>query len=133
MVMKRLSHFTTSRLLLLGLLALLVFGSCGGGVSGFLHSLGAERRQRLAQVMSQDHRAREAARRRLRGRARLAAYDSITARTQPLAQGSAPAAPPAAGRPVAARRRAATAGPARKPDLAPTFCVGEVLSRFSHA
>jgi hypothetical protein len=88
--MKRLSHFTTSRLLLLGLLALLVFGSCGGGVSGFLHSLGAERRQRLAQVMSQDHRAREAARRRLRGRARLAAYDSITARTQTQLDSLAP-------------------------------------------
>lgn len=80
--MKHLLRVTTPRLLLLGLAALLVFGSCGGGVSGFLYSLGAARRQRLGHLMSQERRAHEAARRHLRGRARLAAYDSIEARTQ---------------------------------------------------
>ncbi|MGI4835356.1 MAG: hypothetical protein ACRYFK_18035 [Janthinobacterium lividum] len=80
--MKLLPRPSAPRLLLLGLAALLVFGSCGGGVSGFLQSLGAERRQRLGRIMSQERRAHELARRQLRGRARLAAYDSIETQAQ---------------------------------------------------
>ncbi|NML67542.1 hypothetical protein HHL22_20260 [Hymenobacter sp. RP-2-7] len=90
--MKRLTTFSTAQWLLLGLAALLVFGSCGGGVSGFLYSLGASRRQRLWHIMSQERRAHEAARRQLRGRARLAVYDSLEARAQRQLDSLAPGA-----------------------------------------
>ncbi|QKG54234.1 hypothetical protein [Hymenobacter sp. BRD67] len=67
--MKAYAYFTRSRLLLLGLVAVLVFGSCGGGVHGFLQGLGERRRTRLHSILMQEHMRREAAR-KLTGRPR---------------------------------------------------------------
>ena len=80
--MKRLVSFSPPQLLLAGLLALLVFGSCGGGVNGFLRKLGPARRERLREVLVQEQQARRQARQQLRGRTRLDTYDRIMARTQ---------------------------------------------------
>lgn len=70
--MKRAAFATTPRLLLAGLLALLVFGNCGGGVRGFLTKMGPARQQRLRQIIEQESRDYQAAR-VLSGAARHAA------------------------------------------------------------
>gem|GEM_PF-6811037 len=80
--MKRLVALSPSQLLLAGLLALLVFSSCEGGVNGFLRGLGPARCQRLREVLAQEKQARRQARQQLRGRTHLAAYDRIMTRTQ---------------------------------------------------
>ncbi|GAB3577087.1 hypothetical protein [Hymenobacter daeguensis] len=79
-------------LLLLPLLAVLLFGNCGGGVNRFLYNL--ENRGRLAQfdsLVRQRQQLRGQARQQLRGQARRDALYSIEERTnaqlQPLLQG----------------------------------------------
>ena len=65
------SHrLSPAQLLLLALVALLVFGSCGGGVQGFLNSQGERRRTRLRAILVQERVDIATARRQLRGRAR---------------------------------------------------------------
>lgn len=59
-----------AQVLLLALVALLVFGSCGGGVQGFLNSQGERRRARLRAILVQERVDIATARQRLRGRAR---------------------------------------------------------------
>ncbi len=61
-------------LLLLPLLAVLLFGSCGGGVRGFLATIGSSRRTRFAAIVARRLADRQAAHQRLRGAARRAAY-----------------------------------------------------------
>ena len=68
--MKALSSSRPAHVLLLGLVALLVFGSCGGGVQGFLNGLGERRRTRLRSIWVQEKVDVATARRQLRGRAR---------------------------------------------------------------
>jgi hypothetical protein len=80
--MKRLVSLSPPQLLLAGLLALLLFGSCGGGVNGFLRGLGPARRERLREVLAQEKQARRQARQQLRGRTRFDMYDRILTRTQ---------------------------------------------------
>lgn len=63
------SH-SPAQVLLLALVALLVFGSCGGGVQGFLNSQGERRRARLRAILVQERVDIATARQRLRGRAR---------------------------------------------------------------
>ena len=64
-------------LLLLPLLAVLLFGNCGGGIRGFLTSMGSGRRARFVAIVAHRQFARQAARRRLRGDARREAYRGI--------------------------------------------------------
>jgi hypothetical protein len=59
-----------AQVLLLALVALLVFGSCGGGVQGFLNSQGERRRARLRAILVQERVDIATARQRLHGRAR---------------------------------------------------------------
>jgi hypothetical protein len=59
-----------AQVLLLALVALLVFGSCGGGVQGFLNSQGERRRARLRAILVQERVDVATARQRLHGRAR---------------------------------------------------------------
>ena len=61
-------------LLLLPLLAVLLFGSCGGGVRGFLTNMGSARRAQFATIVARRQADRQEARRRLRGEARREAY-----------------------------------------------------------
>ncbi|WP_046243671.1 hypothetical protein [Hymenobacter terrenus] len=61
-------------LLLLPLLAVLLFGNCGGGVYGFLSGMGNTRRERLREIVVRRQAERAAARQQLRGRARQDAY-----------------------------------------------------------
>jgi len=68
--MKGLSNPGAARLALLGLVALLVFGSCGGGVNGLLQGLGERRRARLHSILVQERAEIRAARQQLHGRAR---------------------------------------------------------------
>ena len=68
--MKALAYPRPAQVLLLGLVALLVFGSCGGGVTGFLNRLGERRRDRLRSILVQERTDITTARRQLHGRAR---------------------------------------------------------------
>ena len=61
-------------LLLLPLLAVLLFGNCGGGVRGFLYGLGNQRRHQLQALELRRQAERAAARQRLRGEARREEY-----------------------------------------------------------
>jgi len=56
--------------LLLALVALLAFGSCGGGVNGFLNEQGQYRRARLRAILVQERLDIAKARQQLHGRAR---------------------------------------------------------------
>lgn len=67
--MKALASLRPAHLLLLGLVTLLVFGSCGGGVQGFLNGLGERRRTRLRSILVQERVDITTARRQRRGRA----------------------------------------------------------------
>ncbi|WP_151086807.1 hypothetical protein [Hymenobacter baengnokdamensis] len=67
--MRAYTYFTQGQLLLPTLVALLVFGSCGGGVHGFLQGMGERRRARLHSILVQEHMRREAVR-KLAGRPR---------------------------------------------------------------
>ena len=66
-----------SYLLLLPLLAVLLFGNCGGGVQGFLTNMGSARRARFSASVARRQADRQAARLRLRGAARREAYRRI--------------------------------------------------------
>lgn len=61
-------------LLLLSLLAVLLFGNCGGGVRGFLTNMGSARRARFVAIDAQRQARRDAARQHLRGEARREEY-----------------------------------------------------------
>jgi hypothetical protein len=61
-------------LLLLPLLAVLLFGNCGGGVRGFLTNMGSARRARFVAIEARRQADRETARLHLRGEARREAY-----------------------------------------------------------
>ena len=80
-------------LLLLPLLAVLLFGSCGGGVRGFLTNMGSGRRARFAAIAARRQADRQAAHQLLRGKARREAYwrieQATTARLDTLLPGSA--------------------------------------------
>lgn len=77
-------------LLLLPLLAVLLFGNCGGGVRGVVSGMGEARRDRFRAIFAQRQAQRASARQRLRGRARRVALqrlDSVrTARLDSLFQ-----------------------------------------------
>lgn len=68
-------------LLLLPLLAVLVFGSCGGGVRQVVNGLTASRHEQLRAVILRQRAERAAARRQLHGEARRAAYERIEQQT----------------------------------------------------
>jgi hypothetical protein len=70
-----------AHLLLLGLVALLVFGSCGGGVQGLLNGMGERRRTRLRSILVQERVDIATARRQLHGRARREAVRHAKARS----------------------------------------------------
>ncbi len=69
-------------LLLLPLLAILLFGNCGGGVNSFLGYGPNNRNARLANIINRREIDREAARRTLHGRARRDAYRLIEQTTE---------------------------------------------------
>ncbi|MCI1186734.1 hypothetical protein MON38_04840 [Hymenobacter sp. DH14] len=81
-----------SCLLLLPLLAVLLFGNCGGGVRGFLNKSRPENRERMRALVVLRLQQRAAARQQLRGRARQEAYwrieQQIDARFDSLVHGS---------------------------------------------
>ena len=79
--MRGLPHLRPAPLFLLGLVVLLVFGSCGGGVQGFLNGLGERRRTRLRSIWVQEKVDVATARRQLRGRARREAVRQGKARS----------------------------------------------------
>ncbi len=79
--MKSLAKLSPAQLLLLGLVALLVFGSCGGGVNGLLNGLGERRRARLRSILVQEQTSIAAARQQLRGSARREAVHRSKARS----------------------------------------------------
>jgi len=79
--MKALASPRTAHVLLLGLVALLVFGSCGGGVQGFLTGLGERRRARLRSILVQERVDITTARQQLHGRARREAVRQGKARS----------------------------------------------------
>ena len=80
-------------LLLLPLLAVLLFGSCGGGVRGFLTNMGSGRRTRFAAIVGRRQADHQAARQRLRGAARREEYwrieQATNARLDSLLPGTA--------------------------------------------
>jgi len=67
-------------LVLLPLLAVLLFGNCGGGVRGFLSGLGTQRREKMRALVLQRQAERAAAKQQLRGAARQDAYEEIEKR-----------------------------------------------------
>ena len=69
-------------LLLLPLLAILLFGNCGGGVHGFLGYGPNDRSARLANIINRREADRQTARRTLRGHARRDAYRLIKQTTE---------------------------------------------------
>ena len=77
-------------LLLLPLLAVLLFGNCGGGVRGVVNSMSRARHDRFQDIFAQRQAQRVIARQRLHGRAQRVAFqrlDSIrTARIDSLFQ-----------------------------------------------
>ncbi|MGI4870514.1 MAG: hypothetical protein ACRYFX_04970 [Janthinobacterium lividum] len=75
--MKPLVQLTSTQLLLLGLLVLLAFGNCNGGVHYFLTDMGRSRRTALRSIIDQNHRLRADARQHLHGRARRDEYERI--------------------------------------------------------
>lgn len=68
-------------LLLLPLLAVLLFGSCGGGVRQVVNGLTNEEHVRFRALILRQRAERAAARRQLHGEARRAAYERIEQRT----------------------------------------------------
>ena len=70
-----------ARLLLLPLLAVLLFGNCGGGVRQVVNGLTAERHERLKAIILRQRAERAAARRQLHGEARREAYFQIEEKT----------------------------------------------------
>lgn len=79
--MRILANLPPPRLLLLGLVTLLVFGSCGGGVNGFLTSMGERRRTRLRSILVQERVDIATARRQLHGQPRRQAVRLAKARS----------------------------------------------------
>ena len=69
-------------LLLLPLLAILLFGNCGGGVNGYLGYGPSKQNARLANIINRRETDREAARRTLHGHARRDAYRLIEQSTE---------------------------------------------------
>lgn len=67
-------------LLLLPLLAVLLFGNCGGGVQGLLNN--SHRRDRLQAIVLRERAEQAAARKNLRGRARRDEYWRIEQATK---------------------------------------------------
>lgn len=57
-------------LLLLPLLAVLLFGNCGGGVRGVINNMGGAQRTRFRAIFAQRQAQRAVAQQQLRGRAR---------------------------------------------------------------
>lgn len=70
-----------SYLLLLPLLAVLLFGNCGGGVREVVSGLSRERHERLRAIILRQRADRATARRQLHGEARRAAYLNIELNT----------------------------------------------------
>ena len=68
-------------LLLLPLLAVLLFGNCGGGVSGLLSSMGHDRRVRFREIIARRQAQRFTARQQLKGPAKREALRGIEQRT----------------------------------------------------
>ncbi|MBF9219670.1 hypothetical protein [Hymenobacter ruricola] len=68
-------------LLLLPLLAVLLFGNCGGGVREVVNGLTPERHERLRAIILRQRAERAAARRQLHGEARREAYAHIEQQT----------------------------------------------------
>ncbi|MBO2009941.1 hypothetical protein [Hymenobacter negativus] len=68
-------------LLLLPLLAVLLFGNCGGGVREVVNNMSSERHERLQAIILQQRAERAAARRQLHGEARREAYFQIEEKT----------------------------------------------------
>ena len=66
--MKR--HLPFPCLLLLPLLAVLLFGNCGGGVRGVINNMGSAQRARFRAIFAQRQAQRAVAQQQLRGRAR---------------------------------------------------------------
>ncbi|MDO7844870.1 hypothetical protein Q5H92_00765 [Hymenobacter sp. M29] len=64
-------------LLLLPLLAVLLFGNCGGGVRGMLNSMSIARRAELRASVVRREQCRTLAAKQLHGRARQQAYQQI--------------------------------------------------------
>ncbi len=79
--MKAVARLSAAQLFLAGLVTLLVFGSCGGGVNGFLNGLGERRRERLRSILVQEQTSIAAARQQLRGPARREAVRRSKARS----------------------------------------------------
>ena len=79
--MKVLATLHPAHALLLGLVVLLVFGSCGGGVNGFLNGMGERRRTRLRSILVQERVDITTARRQLHGQARREAVRHTKARS----------------------------------------------------
>lgn len=81
-------HSKLPYLLLLPLLAVLLFGNCGGGVRGVVNHMSQARNDRFRDIFAQRKAQRALARQRLHGRAQRAAFrrlDSIrTARIDSL-------------------------------------------------
>ena len=67
--------------LLLPLLAVLLFGNCGGGVSGLLSSMGHDRRVRFREIIARRQALRLTARHQLKGPAKRVALRDIDQRT----------------------------------------------------
>ena len=70
-----------SYLLLLPLLAVLLFGNCGGGVREVVNNLPDRDHERLRAIILRQRAERAAARRQLRGEARREAYERIEQKT----------------------------------------------------
>lgn len=70
-----------SYLLLLPLLAVLLFGNCGGGVREVVNNLPDRDHARLRAIILRQRAERAAARRQLRGEARREAYERIEQKT----------------------------------------------------
>ena len=70
-----------SYLLLLPLLAVLLFGNCGGGVREVVNNLPYKDHERLQAIILRQRAERAAARRQLHGEARREAYEHIEQKT----------------------------------------------------
>lgn len=68
-------------LLLLPLLAVLLFGNCGGGVREVVNNLSNEQHERLRSIILRQRAERAAARHQLHGEARREAYFQIEQKT----------------------------------------------------
>ena len=68
---------TLPYLLLLPLLAVLLFGNCGGGVREVVNNMGRERHNRFRDIFAQREAQRTLARKRLHGRAQRIAFQRL--------------------------------------------------------